>query len=233
MMYNVGTLMAPVSPTTPQASVASVIATQQPALGRLTPVSISATVPYTNFQNDARSAQSYVNASPEISAAASAASAEAAPDSAPYFASGRIASFPSLFLAQVIAQGDVEAGGMVNAYEMMMAASEVKYKPSDAGKPSAPSPGLDFLKALQQTQAAPANQNSAPPPPANINQQFSLFTPSEPRLAQKQQTTAPVKPLSPSIGRVRGADAYTLSLVRNIEFAHISQRDTANEALIA
>lgn len=219
MIYSVSAAPSSLPPTTPQGMVASVIASAQPALARQTAASISGTVNYADLRNDTRQGSGFASSAAQAAAPGATASAASAEDStAPYFASGRITGFPSLFLVQVIGQGDGGAEGLLTVYEALMAMADVKYKPSDAGKPSAPTPGLDFLKSLGTTQVAPANQNPAPTQAANSNQLSFAFMNNGEAVKKPSQNGVPValaaKTLPPSLARTRGPEAYSFSLQR-------------------
>jgi len=164
-MYTVNAFALVTSPTTPQASVASMIMPESPAaLGRLPLQSVHSALSYANIQNN-RQGSAFTPAGAETGAAANPAAANPAMGAsaeAARMADVHISSFPSLFLAQLIGQGmNEQTRGLVVSYETMQQFSQVKYLPSNATKPPQPSPALDFLKSLhteQQVQAA-ANAN--------------------------------------------------------------------------
>src|SRR6185436_3518224 len=146
-MYAVNAMAFVNSPTTPQASVASMIAPSNTALGRLPATVVAGTVSYPELRNDSRNNPPYSQAAPETSpppaeaARAQDISARNSPS---------ITGFPTLFLAQLLSQNfDEGTQGLVVTYESLVSFADVKYKPSNATKPVPGNPQAEFFKALQ------------------------------------------------------------------------------------
>lgn len=190
----------PLSPTTPQASVASMIVAQHPALGRLPPQTVSGAVSYAELRNDARNSPPYVKIAPDAAMPLTAPSSAAVPTALPV--QGGIYTFPSLFLAQLLGQDtSPQAQSIARSFETAMATSaqEASSIPARTGIAG------DFLKALQETgftakqpavssHSAPAQAAQLAREPASLSPQAASFAfePAKKPAASLARTTAAV-----------------------------------------
>lgn len=225
---------------TPVAQVATPSALSEAALGRLPMTAVISPLSIPEVANHLRGG----TASRVLTnTAASPASPPVVGDSANRIAGTGANGFSSGFLAQLMAQsgaGDANAAPIIVDYETLVAYSQVKYKPSDAGKPPPPPPPTEVAPPPPPTpqeivQTAP---NVAPPPevptptqtapdmtvPEQVTQQVAAQAEAAPAPqtlpASKKDTTAPQPATTrfdrtASFNAARGAAAYIAAFVRN------------------
>lgn len=218
MYYTLNTLAFPTLPTTPQASVASMIVPSEPVLGRLPATQVAGTVAYETARNEVQNNPPYVNiaadqSTPDISSFTQG-SAQSSDTS--------ISAFPSLFLAQLMGQdsADPQTQSVIDSYAALP-------RPNTAPKSgSTASTGFDmrsdFFKALQELGSAntsalaqkSAPQQSAPPP--QTTPQLSLLEAPYVSMAERKFPGNFNKPASASpLHLSRGTQAYRFTAERN------------------
>lgn len=233
-MYPISAFAYTPSTIMPPIPVASVIAAApgSPSIGSLPVTFVGGSVADAEVYNNTQGGPQFYSASatPSIAAATAGFNVSGALPPTP----GTISSFPSLFMAQLLAQdaNSAETQRLIVTYETMLNFSQVKYMPSDAGKPAPASPMLDFLKTLTKESA---NSNPAPAIAANSNKTVSAAA-AQAAPAVAVQVAAPqpraasearVSPVSPALrpsakGSARsetlagsnGAQAYALAGTR-------------------
>lgn len=219
-MYTLAASAFPTLPTTPQASVASMIASPEPVVGRLPAAEVSRGTPDTEVRNDAANNPPYVSTPDQ---------AGATDNTVPSFSSApssdtAISAFPSLFLAQLMGQNenDPQTQSIVNSYAQV-ANSGVTMQQSIAQNTSGANPALAFAQALQNVQATNSN---TPPQASNTNiayvpQAQAAVSASAPPPVSLPQNAGPVverrfsggvRAVSNASSQTRGNKAYGATL---------------------
>jgi len=169
---------------------------QAPLINTALPGSTVTHVPYDNVSPSVSNAQvennSTSNGNIPAAAQQEAAAASDAQASEAFFATlngtqqSQNAGVQATFLAQLLAQdGSPEMHIILVQYEKLVALANVKYKPSNAGKPPEPSNIFgQILHQEQPVQAVPLSEAIAPPPSAApVAMAMPIYVPPAPRAA--------------------------------------------------